>query len=154
MNSGILKSQKLPYELTIKYEYDKIIKLTAPKLLFLMLITFLKKCIFSVDQPMCMCSHKSPVSIGTGASNGSCSDAMTLLIGDWLFYRGGGTIPPYWALHFLHFISNWSAPSLVYLKSLTIITLSNSVATTFSHSNHSEHLSNCIITPWQPLKTL
>lgn len=29
--------------------------------------------------------------MGSEASNGSCSDAVTLLVGDWLFYVGGGT---------------------------------------------------------------
>ncbi len=43
--------------------------------------------------------------MGTGASNGCCSDAMTLPISDWLFHLEGGTIPTYCALHFLPFIS-------------------------------------------------
>jgi len=30
-------------------------------------------------------------SISTGASKGSCSDAITVPIGDWLFYLEGGT---------------------------------------------------------------
>ncbi len=37
----------------------------------------------------------------TGASN---SDAMTLPINDWLFHLEGGTISPYFPLHFLPFI--------------------------------------------------
>ncbi len=45
------------------------------------------------------------VSMGTGASNGRCSDAMTLPINNWLFHLEGGTIPPYCTLHFLPFIS-------------------------------------------------
>ncbi len=45
------------------------------------------------------------VSMGTGAYNGCCSDAMTLQISDWLFHLEGGTIPPYCALQFLPFIS-------------------------------------------------
>jgi len=52
-----------------------------------------------------------PVSIATGASNGSCSDAMTLLINDWLFHSEGGAYSSYWVLHILPFISNRSAPS-------------------------------------------
>ncbi len=43
--------------------------------------------------------------MGTGASNGRCSDAMTLPINDWLFHLEGGTILPYCALQFLPFIS-------------------------------------------------
>ncbi len=45
------------------------------------------------------------VSIGTGASNGRWSDAMTLPINNWLFHLEGGTIPPYSALQFLPFVS-------------------------------------------------
>ncbi len=40
----------------------------------------------------------------TGASNGCCSDAVTIPISDWLFHLEGGTIPPYCALQFLPFI--------------------------------------------------
>ncbi len=43
--------------------------------------------------------------MGTGASNGHCSDAMTLRINDWLFHLEGGAIPPYCALQCLLFIS-------------------------------------------------
>ncbi len=43
--------------------------------------------------------------MGTGVSNGRCSDAMTLLISDWLLHLEGGTIPPYRALQCLPFIS-------------------------------------------------
>ncbi len=43
--------------------------------------------------------------MGTRASNGGCSDAMTLPISDWLFHLEGGTIQPYCALQFLPFLS-------------------------------------------------
>jgi len=47
----------------------------------------LNKRIFWLDQPVCMQSkQESQVYLGTGASNGSFSDAMTLPINDWLFY--------------------------------------------------------------------
>ncbi len=78
-----------------------------------------KKLIFqsSLDQPMHM--HRSnalmtvhahrlvqpQVSMGTGASNACCSDAMTFSINDWLFHLEGGTIPAYCALQCLPFIS-------------------------------------------------
>ncbi len=43
--------------------------------------------------------------MGTGDSNGHCSDAMFLPINDWLFHLEGGNIAPYCALQFLPFIS-------------------------------------------------
>ncbi len=46
----------------------------------------------------------------TGASNGSCSDVMTLLIRDCLFLEDG-TIPLKCTLHFLSQVSNKSATS-------------------------------------------
>ncbi len=45
------------------------------------------------------------VSMGTGASNGCYSHAMTLPINDWLFHLEGGTMPPYCLLYLLPFIS-------------------------------------------------
>ncbi len=42
--------------------------------------------------------------MGTGASNGHCSDPMTLPINDWLFCLECRTIPPYCVLLFLSFI--------------------------------------------------
>ncbi len=50
------------------------------------------------------------VSMGTRASNGGCSDAVTLSISDWLFHLEGGTILPYCALQFLPFISIGAGP--------------------------------------------
>ncbi len=76
-----------------------------------------KSLFFRQDQPMRMRSFNAlmtahaqllvqpQVSMGTGASNGRCSDAMTLPINDWLFHLEGGTIPPYCALQFFPFIS-------------------------------------------------
>ncbi len=52
--------------------------------------------------------------MGTGASNGCCSDAMTLPINNWLFNFEGGTIPSYCMLQFVPFISNRSEPSLYF----------------------------------------
>ncbi len=43
--------------------------------------------------------------MGTRASNGRCSDVMTLPISHWLFHIEGGTNPPYCALQFLPFLS-------------------------------------------------
>ncbi len=86
-----------------------------------------KKRIFRLDQLMRMLSSNKlinvhahrlvqpQVSMGTGASNGRCSDTMTLPINDWIFNLEGATIPPYCALHFhkygsepsLYFYSLW-----------------------------------------------
>ncbi len=41
--------------------------------------------------------------MGTRASNGGCSDVMTLPISDWLFHIEGGTNPPYCAQFVNHF---------------------------------------------------
>ncbi len=43
--------------------------------------------------------------MGNGASNGRCSNAITLPISDWLFHSEGGAIPPYCVLQFIPFIS-------------------------------------------------
>ncbi len=45
----------------------------------------IKSLFLRLDQPVCM-----TVSIATGTSNGSCSDALTLPISDWLFHSEGG----------------------------------------------------------------
>ncbi len=86
-------------------------------MLFLMLKLRLKSVFFRLDQPVRMRSSNALMtvhvhrlvqpllSMGTGASNDRCSDAMTLPINDWLFHLEGGTIPLYCALKFLPFIS-------------------------------------------------
>ncbi len=57
---------------------------------------------FRLDTSQCTCAVLSThlrvltFSIATGTSNCSCSDAMTLLISDWLFYSVGGA-SFYWA---------------------------------------------------------
>ncbi len=76
---------------------DSFVQIALKKLFF-----------FRLDQPVrmrshkCM-SHKQTVSIATGISNGSCSDALTLLLVIDSFIQKAG-LPsiewPYWALHF------------------------------------------------------
>ncbi len=86
-------------------------------MLFLMLKKHFKSLFFRLDQPthmhssnVLMTAHmmrmvQPQVSIGTGASDGRCIDAMTLPINHWLFHLEGGTILPYCVLQFLPFIS-------------------------------------------------
>ncbi len=55
----------------------------------------IKNVFLRLDQPVRMCSperasQRLTVSIATGTSKGSCSDALTLPISDWLFHSEGG----------------------------------------------------------------
>ncbi len=65
-------------------------------MLFLLLKYCYKKLIFQARSASAHAQSLSArlraltVSIATGTSNGSCSDALTLPISDWLFHSEGG----------------------------------------------------------------
>ncbi len=139
MNGVILKSQKRPAELAISNQ-QKIWNKLPHECCFVCSNSVLKSVFFRLEQPMHMHSSNAlktrllqpQVSMGTGASNGWCSDAMNLPINDSLFHLDGRTIPPYCALNFLPFISigvsrlcisivfDWSMKDVGWIKATVI----------------------------------
>ncbi len=89
MNGGIRKSQKLLLNFKSATKSEINCRINC----YLCSKSVKKAIFFRLDKAMRMCSHKreSLVFMGTGASNSSCIDAMTLPISDWLFHLEGGT---------------------------------------------------------------
>ncbi len=107
---GILKSQKLLAELTIKEHISnqqQTLKWTCCWMLFLMLIVLKKNLLFRIDQlPACaVISASLRLQWET-----ELLTAVAVTIRDWLFHLKGGA---YCAWQFLLFISNRSKQSLV-----------------------------------------
>ncbi len=150
----ILQNCSLSLRLNFKFEItNEIGQQLCHKCCFCCSNSLIKSLFFRLDQPVRMRSLN--VSIATGTSNDSCSDALNLLISDWLFHSQGGPSCDWSAILSVAFflIQNYTSDMSYVFYNLSLTLAMKSVSLFFNNNwRNSDLTCICKVThcpgPW------